>query len=955
MSNALLPIRLHCCICLSACLEHQRNWHCTRVDQKHWTPTIDAPFLGLSHIHSRIHLSSAATRPRDLQLDFYAAICTSSSSPARVSMRRAGLDPSPPLTDAPMAVHDSAARASGAASPRHAHSSKAKSPNAVKSRPADPLLMSSMIDSLATIEPVAVVDRSKYYQKPDARHHSRQRSASFGTWPHEDTAALPRPVRPSRRSPNHSPPTSTHVNGDSEPADPPTIRKAPGPPMRLGSYDSGYQESSRSSSLRSRDIEQMQQGIPPVRKTKRRSTHDVSAFGPSRSLEMRSAYDPMALTSHDGRRESAQTPSEYGDVSERQWKADLVPARRSSLHQSERALSRALERRALRKAQSSDSEPLTNLNYEGGDQAALIEEVLTELGEEDSTVKRIRQLKEQKMLRMQSLKAGHGDRPVTPPHVQAQVTRAHSTPANLPTVTDGRVPNGTKANKILGISNGFSETPPETVNSLARLQGPFDSYTESPINKPSLSPESSPERPSSKPGNDYGRALKALHVESKSQAPKPMRDATVSSRSNSIKRSTSVSRQAVAADATARSSVDEEVESYMNSPRLNQTVRHPKTGRVISFSEVGAPHGFPVIVCVGMGLTRFVSAFYDDLALTLGLRLITPDRPGVGNSDPRTERDPEGPMSWHQDVAAICAHLDIGQFSLLAHSAGAIFALATALILPHQVAGTVYLLAPWIPPSQFETPSVVAPENDSGDTSPGPAGALPRSQRLLRVLPVSILKAANSSFLGMNNTSTPSTPKERKPSMQGSRPLKVVTDMSLLTSDTDPDLPLPSSLLSDPQPLALSATSLPTDPDAMYATAHLNAAQHTLSAHETQVSQALVHRIWAASTRNSNPAADLLVCLERHRPVGFRYEDVRKPLVVLHGTDDRRVRLENVKWLVTRVNGVRRAVLPGQGHGLMASAAVMSEVLAEIAADRRDSDACSDGRVGEKGAQTGKG
>lgn len=46
-----------------------------------------------------------------------------------------------------------------------------------------------------------------------------------------------------------------------------------------------------------------------------------------------------------------------------------------------------------------------------------------------------------------------------------------------------------------------------------------------------------------------------------------------------------------------------------------------------------------------MGLTRFITAFYDELALTLKLRLITPDRPGVGDSEPYTDGTAT-PLSW---------------------------------------------------------------------------------------------------------------------------------------------------------------------------------------------------------------------------------------------------------------------------------------------------------------------
>ena len=106
-------------------------------------------------------------------------------------------------------------------------------------------------------------------------------------------------------------------------------------------------------------------------------------------------------------------------------------------------------------------------------------------------------------------------------------------------------------------------------------------------------------------------------------------------------------------------SIDLEVDGYLNSTRLSQKIRHPQTGRIISFSEVGDPNGFAVFVCVGMGLTRYVMAFYDQLAATLKLRLITPDRPGIGGS----QVDPNGtPLSWPGESS--CA---LNVCSLLTH------------------------------------------------------------------------------------------------------------------------------------------------------------------------------------------------------------------------------------------------------------------------------------------------
>lgn len=92
-------------------------------------------------------------------------------------------------------------------------------------------------------------------------------------------------------------------------------------------------------------------------------------------------------------------------------------------------------------------------------------------------------------------------------------------------------------------------------------------------------------------------------------------------------------------------SVDAAVNDYISSPKLTQKIIHPTTGRIIAFSEVGEPKGHVVLCCLGMGLTRYLMAFYDELARTLNLRLITVDRPGVGESGPY--QDETGtPLGW---------------------------------------------------------------------------------------------------------------------------------------------------------------------------------------------------------------------------------------------------------------------------------------------------------------------
>ncbi|KAK6355875.1 hypothetical protein TWF718_000254 [Orbilia javanica] len=389
-------------------------------------------------------------------------------------------------------------------------------------------------------------------------------------------------------------------------------------------------------------------------------------------------------------------------------------------------------------------------------------------------------------------------------------------------------------------------------------------------------------------------------------------------------------------------SIDDAVESYLCSPRLSQKLRFPTSGRTISFSEVGDPNGYAVFICVGMGLTRYVTAFYDELALSLGLRLITPDRPGVGESDaiPESERTV---LSWPDDILYICQSLKITKFSLLAHSAGAIYALATALRMPGHIRGKIHLLAPWIPPSQLETIS-------TSQGAPSPA-AVPASQRILRALPTPFLKAANSSFMSATSasltTSLPKTPNKKKNRTSGDKGKLLGspgsgatgannTKRHSVTSTGVASTTLGSRMSYEPRSPTITSVM---EQDAINSTdAIIAAALDSAAEKERQHSydERLTHQIWSLATRNANPAVDLLVCLERSRPIGFRYVDINRPVVIHHGTKDTRVPVENVKWLGQTMRRCDVNVLQGEGHGLMASASVMGTVLTDIATEWRE-------------------
>lgn len=98
----------------------------------------------------------------------------------------------------------------------------------------------------------------------------------------------------------------------------------------------------------------------------------------------------------------------------------------------------------------------------------------------------------------------------------------------------------------------------------------------------------------------------------------------------------------------------------------------------------------------------------------------------------------------------------------------------------------------------------------------------------------------------------------------------------------------------------------------------------------------LTFAIWDRATAHANPATDLIVCLETKQTIGFRYEDINRPVVIHHGSKDSRVPVDNVRWLGKLMRKCEVRILEGEQHGLMASAQVMGNVLTEMASDWED-------------------
>lgn len=105
-------------------------------------------------------------------------------------------------------------------------------------------------------------------------------------------------------------------------------------------------------------------------------------------------------------------------------------------------------------------------------------------------------------------------------------------------------------------------------------------------------------------------------------------------------------------------------------------------GRQLGYAEYGDPVGSPVVYHYGGGGSRLLGRRVDPLATSAGVRLIVPDRPGMGSSDLVPDRMI---TDWPSDLAQLMDHLEIDKFAVMSESAGTPYALVLAYALPERV------------------------------------------------------------------------------------------------------------------------------------------------------------------------------------------------------------------------------------------------------------------------------
>lgn len=125
-------------------------------------------------------------------------------------------------------------------------------------------------------------------------------------------------------------------------------------------------------------------------------------------------------------------------------------------------------------------------------------------------------------------------------------------------------------------------------------------------------------------------------------------------------------------------------ESPSIAPDLETQFHTLPEGQKICFAEYGDPSGRPLYFFHGWPSSRLQGTLLHDAGRALGLRIIAPDRPGIGQSSPQPE--PERHLrDWPPLLASLADALGHQRFLTMGISGGGPYALAAAHWLPERV------------------------------------------------------------------------------------------------------------------------------------------------------------------------------------------------------------------------------------------------------------------------------
>lgn len=105
-------------------------------------------------------------------------------------------------------------------------------------------------------------------------------------------------------------------------------------------------------------------------------------------------------------------------------------------------------------------------------------------------------------------------------------------------------------------------------------------------------------------------------------------------------------------------------------------------GRRLAYAAFGDPAGRPVLYFHGWPASRLEARLIDRRAFEAGLRIVAPDRPGMGRSDFLPGRRI---LDWPEDVLALAGALGLSRFAVLGFSGGGPYAAVCARRIPERL------------------------------------------------------------------------------------------------------------------------------------------------------------------------------------------------------------------------------------------------------------------------------
>ena len=116
-------------------------------------------------------------------------------------------------------------------------------------------------------------------------------------------------------------------------------------------------------------------------------------------------------------------------------------------------------------------------------------------------------------------------------------------------------------------------------------------------------------------------------------------------------------------------------------------------GRRLNYLEFGKANGHPVFYFHGAPSSCLEPLLIgNEVFIEYGLRIIAPNRPGIGQSDFQINRKFK---DWPEDVLSLADHLKLDKFSVFGNSGGGGYVTACAAIIPERLLSAVAVSGGW--------------------------------------------------------------------------------------------------------------------------------------------------------------------------------------------------------------------------------------------------------------------